>query len=97
VPSCTSQVRRSSRCNKYDGFKQKIVSVAKEVNSKVKPRKIPEVVLSDKEKGKQEQDKNATTDPVPPSTPIPLIQAIGINLCGVPATKLSPRVLLQAL
>jgi hypothetical protein len=30
-------------------------------------------------------------------TPIPVIQAIGINLCGVPAEELSPKKLLAEL
>jgi hypothetical protein len=39
TPLCTTQVRRSSRCNKYDGFKPTNFSDSKKAKSKVKPRK----------------------------------------------------------
>jgi hypothetical protein len=42
-PECTSQVRRSSRSNKYDGFNHKNLSEARTVKSKVKQRTIPSV------------------------------------------------------
>jgi hypothetical protein len=44
TPTCTNQVRRSTRCNTYNGFKPKIVS-AKPVKSKVKPGKVLEVLV----------------------------------------------------
>jgi hypothetical protein len=37
------------------------------------------------------------TSPLPAATPIPVIQAIGVNHCGVPAKELSPKKLLAAL
>jgi hypothetical protein len=45
VPQETTAVRRSTRCNKYEGFKPKIISDAKHFKSKVKSRKIPSVPL----------------------------------------------------
>jgi hypothetical protein len=45
TPTCTNQVRRSTRCNTYNGFKPMIVSDAKPVKSKVKPRKVLEVLV----------------------------------------------------
>jgi hypothetical protein len=47
APDCSNQVRRSARCNKYNGFKPKIISDAKTMKSKVKPRKIPSISTAD--------------------------------------------------
>jgi hypothetical protein len=43
VPECTSQVRRSTSSNKYDGFNHENMSEAKPVKSNVKQRKVPVV------------------------------------------------------
>jgi hypothetical protein len=98
--SCTTQVRRSTRCNKYDGFKPKITSDAKQVKSKVKPRKNPMMTVSD-EKDVDKVMVHSSDDfanPVaPPHTPIAVIQSIGVNLCGVPSEELSPKKLLANL
>jgi hypothetical protein len=40
APECTSQVRRNTRSNKYNGFKPNNNSDTKPSKSKVKPRKI---------------------------------------------------------
>ena len=52
TPEETSVVRRSTRSNKYDGFKQKSVSDAKPIQSKVKPRKVPKAPISNAAKKK---------------------------------------------
>jgi hypothetical protein len=95
VPECTSQVRRSTRSNKYDGFNHKNLSEARTVKSKVKPRKVPSV------KPKINKSKKTTStatllldSDVLKDTPIPVMQSIGINLCGVPPEELSDDKLL---
>jgi hypothetical protein len=99
VPACTNQVRRSTRCNKYNGFKPKIISDAKATKSKVKPRKTPSVTVS----ADLEQEELAMTEivpcsvQVPPITPVPVMQSIGINLCGIPPEDISAKKLLASL
>jgi hypothetical protein len=88
-PECTSQVRRSSRCNKYDGFNHKNLSEARASKSKVKQRKVPAV--QQKIQKPKKLPKNVTLQKdssVTDSTPIPVLQAIGIDLCGVPPEEL---------
>jgi hypothetical protein len=85
------QVRRSPRTNKYDGFKPKNDSDTKTVKSKVKPRKNPTIQRAT-------ADASATTSTtVPADTPIHVLQAVGINLCGIPPDKVSPKKLLSSL
>jgi hypothetical protein len=89
MPESTLQVRRSPRTNKYDGFKPRNDSDTKTVKSKVKPRKDP-----------SKQKANADTPAAPSTsavTPIPVLQSIGINLCGIPPTEVSSQKLLSPL
>jgi hypothetical protein len=100
TPSCTTQVRRSTRCNKYDGFKPKIISDAKQVKSKVKPRKNPILTVAEgkaTDKVIMHSSNEFANSAAPPHTPIPVIQSIGVNLCGVPSEELSPKKLLANL
>jgi hypothetical protein len=100
TPSCTTQVRRSTRCNKYDGFKPKIISDAKQVKSKVKPRKNPMMTVTDGkavDKVIVHSSDDSSNSNAPPHTPISVIQSIGVNLCGVPPEELSPKKLLANL
>jgi hypothetical protein len=87
TPSCTTQVRRSARSNKYDGFKVSHASDAKCLKSKVKPRKVPSVVDN---LSREEEDNLVLTTSAGDATPIPMLQAIGVHLCGVPPEELSP-------
>jgi hypothetical protein len=99
VPDCTTQVRRSSRCNKYNGSKPKIISDTKAAKSKVKPRKIPSVTLPVTHiipQDEAEPQGNISRTQVPPATPVHVLQAIGINLCGVPPEELSPNELMAS-
>ena len=91
---CTSQVRRSARGNRYKGFRPQNLSDAKAVKSKVKPRKIPEVprIAADDEM----MQTNVQKTEIPEDTPIPVLQAIGINLCGVPLEELSEEKLMDS-
>jgi hypothetical protein len=94
TPSCTTQVRRSARSNKYDGFKVTHISDAKCLKSKVKARKVPSV--ADAISKEEEEDLMLSTH-AEKATPIPMLQAIGVHLCGVPAEELSPQKLLADL
>jgi hypothetical protein len=58
--------------------------------SKVQPRKIPDVKISAKEKGKVVVNNVEYYAP----TPIPVLQAIGVNLCGMHPSDLSSQKLL---
>ena len=83
VPTVTTQVRRSTRATRYDGFKPKSVSDTKNGKSKVKPRKIPEKL-----------DDAVNKDDVVnilPATPINVIQNIAVKLCGIDPTKITPK------
>jgi hypothetical protein len=97
-PSCTTQVHRSTRCNKYDGFKPNNFSDSKPLKSKVKPRKNPVLLTTvvDNAHDLPENEQAMVTAP-DNTTPIPVLQSIGINLCGVPPEDLSPKKLLAKL
>jgi hypothetical protein len=99
VPTCTNQVRRSTRCNKYNGFKPKIISDAKATKSKVKPRKTPSATVPvDVEQEELDMTEIAPYSvQVPPITPVPVMQSIGINLCGIPPEDISAKKLLASL
>ena len=103
APLVTSQVRRSNRTNKYDGFKPQQVCDSKATKSKVKPRKIPAVAAQteDTKDLAVSEDIGTSSTPapvhVPPETPIPVMQAIGVNLCGIPAAELSPKKFMASL
>jgi hypothetical protein len=92
TPICTTGVRRSTRNTRFQGFKSKNLSEAKHVVSKVKPRKTPTM----REVNSQTGDSSSTASEMMdiPATPVPVIQSIGINLCGVPPEELSPEKLL---
>jgi hypothetical protein len=93
-------VRRSSRCNKYDGINPKNFSHTKGAKSKVKPRKSPvnsvSVTKDSSASAEVDDGRLVTTEPAGP-TPIPVLQSIAINLCGVPPEELSPKKLLAKL
>jgi hypothetical protein len=93
TPSVTTEVRRSPRQNKYDGFKVHQTTDAKINKSKVKPRKCPLI----KPDVTDQQSKSNSTSEVLPPTPMPVLQQIGINLCGIHPSALSPQQLLADL
>jgi hypothetical protein len=95
-PTCTTQVRRSSRCNKYDGFKPKNISDTKPIKSKVKPRKGTSALNCCQTEENPDDIILAQGIPPPAHTPIPVMQSIGINLCGVPPDDISPQKLLAS-
>jgi hypothetical protein len=87
TPSCTTHVRRSARSNKYDRFKISNASDAKCLKSKVKPRKVPSVADN---LSREEEENLVLTTFAGDATPIPMLQAIGVHLYGVPPEELSP-------
>jgi hypothetical protein len=91
-PSCTTQVHRSTRCNKYDGFKPHNFSNSKPLKSKVKPRKNHVMLVpADDEVSELTEKEQTLVTASDHTTPIPILQSIGINLCGVPPEDLSPK------
>jgi hypothetical protein len=89
APECTTQVRRSPKCNKYNGFKPRNYSDTKAVQSKVKPSKNPTI--------KSVQDEAGPSTTILGETYVPTIQAIVVNLYGVPPGDVSPKKLLISL
>ena len=88
APESSVNLRRSTRKNKYDGFKVPSLLETKNRASKVKPWVVPSAAtpititeLCDEAK-------------LPPPTPIPVIQQIGNVMRGISAAELSEEKLL---
>jgi hypothetical protein len=82
-------VRRSPRNNIYNGFKTDMPSDARKRKTKVKSRVVPEVLVTPV---KNVSDNNANKDsvpPVPPPTPVPILQKIGTKICAIPPEELT--------
>lgn len=90
VPLDTASVRRSSRANKYDGFKTHHISDARPTKSKVKPRAAPTVKTTSLASAPAIP---STSTEVPPALPIDDIQRIG-GQCGIPPEELTSGKLL---
>lgn len=93
APVIVSQVHRSNRSNKYDGFKVSLITDSRPKTSKVRPRVTPNVastvVIT------EISDEQAIE--VPPPMSIPEIQQIGSHQCAIPPEELSEEVLLADL
>ena len=85
APISTAEVRRSSRSNKYNGFKINQVTDTRPTISRVKPRLVPSI-------GSSSTAQETISEEVPP-TPVHVLQEIGINRCAVPAAELSDDLL----
>ena len=94
----TTQLRRSTRSTRYDGFRVPQPSDLKRGMSKVKPRKTPVVTrnLSATAPSGIPAVLDVSSEPVPAPTPIPVIQEIGIVRCGVPPEELNAEKLMVA-
>ena len=93
----TATLRRSTRNNKYDGFRVTLTSDSRQTKSRVKPGVIPSALEATED---TPVDSTAAAvpgvdedDSIPPPTPIPTMQAIGVNLCAVPVEELTTSVL----
>ena len=86
----TVLLRRSARSNKYDGFKTHSVSDSRARASRVKPRCIPSAAAPSSH-GVPDSSKN---DMIPPPTPVPVLQQIGISKCAIPPEEITAEVLL---
>lgn len=94
APLDISEVRRSVRATRYMGFKASSLADAKKKVSHVKARVVP--VIADMECDTEHIEPDETSKPVPPPTPIKLIQQVGTNLCGIPEVELTEKELLKA-
>lgn len=88
APISTTEVRRSNRSNKYNGFKTQQVTDTRPIISRVKPRLVPSI-------GSSSSAQVPQTDVIPP-TPVHVLQEIGINRCAVPAAELTEEILVAA-
>lgn len=88
VPLDDTNLRRSKRTTKYDGFKVNQPSDRRTVKSKVVPRSTPNAIVDEKQivSGKDKKD-------IPGPTTIEDIQLIGVNMCGIDASELTPVIL----
>jgi hypothetical protein len=81
----TTSVRRSPRNNIYKGFKVNMPTDTKKMKSKVSNRIIPDINTPSKDVF---DSADRDSPPVPPPTPVPVLQKIGVNICGIPAEEL---------
>lgn len=86
APVITTEVRRSSRTNKYNGFRVPSLADTSPTSSKVKPRMTPSAGLS--------SAPDNLSDEIPPPTPLHIIQEIGVNRCAIPREELTDEALL---
>ena len=84
-PVVTTEVRRSTRSTRFDGFRVPQISDVRAPLSKVKPRQVPLAAAS---------SSTAAAPQAPPPTPLHIMQDIGINRCAVPPSELTDDALL---
>lgn len=92
VPISTTEVQRSTRSTRYDGFRASQPTDTRSTASKVKPRIIPLAVQGSSSAIVQDMTAKST----PPPTPIQIMQSIGVNRCAVPSEELTDEALLGA-
>ena len=91
APLDTTAVRRSTRSNKYDGFKVHQITDVKQNRSRVKARVTPTVRAI----SMAVAPIQALPEECPPPTPIRDLQQVGIH-CGIAPDDLSEDKLLAA-
>lgn len=92
APIDSANLRRSTRANKYDGFKVTQSTDSRPYKSKVKARVIPAAPSSS---SAPTQNILNNADEIPPHTPIKEMQAEGMHLCVIPEEELTFEVLLN--
>lgn len=91
APVDSANLRRSSRVNRYDGFRISQPSDNRVYTSKVKPRNTPAAPSSSTAAS---QNVEIQADEIPPPTPLQEMQSEGVNLCAVPEDELTEAALL---
>jgi hypothetical protein len=64
--------------------------------SKVLNRGIPDASLTPVKDTQGVHDKEVAVPPVPPPTPVPILQKIGVKICAFPSEELTDDKLLKA-
>lgn len=93
-PLVVTNVRRSERSTRYQGFKPPSMADNPAKKSYVKPRKIPSA-LPAVERLPSMSTVGSTSNQTPRPMTIEEIQQIGVNECGVPAEELMKAKLLS--
>jgi hypothetical protein len=103
TPTSVALLRRSPRSNKYQGFKQQLITDKQSRKSQVKPSTVINIeplppsdsnvlpvntIISDAPRAEP-------GDQVSPPTPVHVLQQVAVNLCGVPEEEITQE-LLQA-
>ena len=96
MPRVTSEVRRSTRSTRYDGFKCSTVTDSKPYKSKVKARRVPDLAKTEVLEDMVEADAQPSSDATLLDTPVRVLQHIAINLCGVPPAEVTEANLLAS-
>jgi hypothetical protein len=95
VPVNVAPVRRSERSKRFQGFKNNLVSDRPKRKSQVKPRRVPRAAASTvTEVASSSAAGQADDEAVLEPTPIPFLQHVGVQLCGVPPEEMSPALLM---
>lgn len=84
APIDCSNLCRSNRANKYDGFRVHQSTDSHPYKSKVKARVIPSA-----RKSQNTSDNPEGAEEIPPPTTIPVMQAVGVQLYAVPEDELT--------
>lgn len=93
TPIDCSNLRRSTRNNKYDGFKIHQPTDGRQYKSKVKARMIPSALNSNTTQNTS--GNTEATEVIPPPTTIPMMQAIGVQLYAIPEEELTTDTLVK--
>lgn len=87
APLDCSNLRRSTRANKYDGFKVNQPTDSHQHKSKVKARVVPSALGASSAQHLPTSEN--PTDEIPPPTAVIVMQEVGIQLCVVPADEIT--------
>jgi hypothetical protein len=85
----TTAVRRGPRNNIYNGFKVDMPSDTRKRKSKVLNRVVPDASSTPVNSTQGDHDKEDAVPPVPPPTPVPILQKIGVKICAIPSEELT--------